>query len=70
MEIRCTAEELKELLSNRKEEQTESREQLKRLYKEKTPVAGTTDAINTINIQNIDCDKLKEKLKENLLKNQ
>lgn len=43
MEIRCTAKELKELLSNRKEEQTESREKLKRLCIEKTPVARTTD---------------------------
>lgn len=46
MEIRCTVNELKELLNNNKKEQTESREKLKRLCIEKTPVAGTTDVNN------------------------
>lgn len=43
MEIRCTPNELKELLRVKKEEQIESREKLRRLCEEKTPIAGITD---------------------------
>lgn len=75
MEIRCTANELKELLSNKKEEQTESREKLRRLCIEKTPVDITTDVIDirTASLNNqseLDIAVLKEKFKESLLQSQ
>lgn len=41
MEIRCTVEELRELLQDTTKK--EARESLKRLFKEETSVAGTTD---------------------------
>ena len=76
MKIECTVEEFRELLKDTAEK--EARERLKKLLKEETPVAGTTDVIKikTAHLNNqpeFDIAVLKEKFKENLenlLKNQ